>query len=161
MRKRTVARLIAVQMLYAVEITGDSKESIEATFKRAYSDNSLEGESFVKSCDEETFHFASSLLELAIANKTHDEELLSKYIQSSRSLERSDIIDLSILRLGVSELFLAETPYYAIIDDYVSLSASFSDKKTAAFVNGVLQKIKTDFNIEPPAPKKGARMVKA
>lgn len=159
MRKRTVARLIAVQMLYAIEITNESVQSIEHAFKEAYSNNSLEGESFVKSCDEETFSFSSRLLELALKNKEHDLDLLSKYINSARSLERSDIIDLSILRLGVSELFLGETPFYAVIDDYVSLSAAFSDKKTASFVNGVLQRIKTDFHIEATSPKKAVRTV--
>lgn len=130
-------REIAVQMLYSSLISEtDCKETIDS-FRLEYSDE-----------DEKSILLAEQLFNSAFNNKDKDEELISQFISKNWSIERIGSVEKCILRLAVNELFLGETPFYAVIDEYVTLAKVYGDDKSASFVNGVLESIKNKFSIE-------------
>lgn len=63
-------------------------------------------------------------------------------------LERMATIDRNILRLGTWELFYSETPPIVVINECIELGKTYGGEKTSAFVNGLLDQICTDHDID-------------
>ena len=125
-RKRTKGRDYAVQMLYSVTISENTAEETKDAFRMEYQKEL-----------PEILDFADKLFDAAYKNKEKDE-----------NIDRIGIIERCILRLGISELFEGNAPYYAVIDDYVTLAKHYGDEKSASFVNGILENIKNKFSLE-------------
>ena len=60
------------------------------------------------------------------------------------SLDRINLIDLSILRLAFYELSKKETPVNVVLDEAVELAKEFSTSESSKFINGILGKFVTD-----------------
>lgn len=59
-------------------------------------------------------------------------------------VERMAIVDRNVLRLGLAELISCpETPYKVVLNEAVELAKRFSSEEAAAFVNGILDKLRT------------------
>lgn len=56
-------------------------------------------------------------------------------------LERMPIVDRNILRLGIYEMSLRETPPAVVIDEALELARQFSGEESVAFINGVLDAV--------------------
>lgn len=56
-------------------------------------------------------------------------------------IERMAVVDRVILRLGVYELLVTDTPPAVVIDEAVELARTFSADQAVAFVNGVLDAV--------------------
>ncbi len=136
-RKRTKGRDYAIQMLYSSTIAEDSLEDTKAAFRLEY-----------ESEKPEILDFADKLFESAYKNKEKDESIISQLISKNWTIDRIGILERCILRLGISELFEGDAPYYAVIDDYVTLAKLYGDDKSASFVNGVLENVKNKFSLE-------------
>ncbi|MGM0556546.1 MAG: transcription antitermination factor NusB [Myxococcota bacterium] len=63
-------------------------------------------------------------------------------------LERMATIDRNILRLGAWELFYSETPPLVVINECIELGKKYGEEKTSAFVNGLLDQLCSDHDIE-------------
>lgn len=63
-------------------------------------------------------------------------------------VDRMAVIDRNLLRLGVWELFSRETPPIVVINACVELAKEYGEQSTPAFVNGLLDQICTDHDIE-------------
>jgi N utilization substance protein B len=63
-------------------------------------------------------------------------------------LERMATIDRNILRVGAWELFYSETSPLVVINECIELGKSYGEEKTPAFVNGLLDQLCTDHDIE-------------
>ncbi|MFW5968231.1 MAG: transcription antitermination factor NusB [Persicimonas sp.] len=61
---------------------------------------------------------------------------------------RMAVIDRNLLRLGVWELFTLDTPPIVVINACVELAKEYGEQSTPAFVNGLLDQICTDHDIE-------------
>lgn len=136
-RKRTRSRLYAVQMMYSAEMTETSPE--------------VTVENFWKSIPEEDLSvvdFAEKLFYEAFSRMNQNDELMKQFISQSWSFDRVGLVEKSILRLAIYELFEGEAPVYAVMDEYVTLAKCFSDDKSASFVNGVLENIRVKFSVE-------------
>jgi 16S rRNA (cytosine967-C5)-methyltransferase len=59
----------------------------------------------------------------------------------TKKLSKQNIIGQCALVLGTTELLYMKTPDYAVINSYVNLVKTKSDKYVAGFVNAVLRKI--------------------
>ncbi|MBU1242966.1 transcription antitermination factor NusB [Myxococcota bacterium] len=57
-------------------------------------------------------------------------------------VERMDKVDLSILRLGVTELYFTDTPAQIIINEGIELAKRYGSETSARFVNGVLDAVR-------------------
>lgn len=136
-RKRTKGRDYAVQMLYSATVADNTPEETKSSFRLEY-DKEL----------PEILNFADKLFDCAYKNKEKDEEIISQLISKNWTIERIGIIERCILRLGISELFDGDAPYYAVIDDYVTLAKNYGDERSASFVNGLLENVKNKFSLE-------------
>jgi N utilization substance protein B len=82
--------------------------------------------------------YIKKTLELWIA---HQEEIESKILEHLQGwkLDRLAKIDLSILRLGITEILYDESiPVKVSINEAVNLAKKYVDEKSGKFINGVL-----------------------
>ena len=136
-RKRTKAREIAIQMMYCAEITEETPENVLKNFWDSIDD-----------IDSSVKEFAVELFTKSYETTEKNDELIKQFISKTWTFDRIGIIEKNILRLALTELFDEDTPIYAIMDDYVTLLKSFTDVKTASFINGILENIRNKFSIE-------------
>lgn len=135
MRKRTLAREFAMQILYQVDVTRDSSE---AAINNFWSSCNLEN------ADEEVKVFSSRLVCGVIANLKEIDKKISEYAQNWQ-LERMAIVDRNIMRLGCFELIYCEDiPAKVSINEAVELAKKFSGIESGKFVNAILDKIKSE-----------------
>lgn len=63
-------------------------------------------------------------------------------------IERMAVVDRNILRIGVWELFSLQTPPVIVINACVELAKTYGEQNTPAFVNGLLDQICTDHDLD-------------
>ncbi len=82
--------------------------------------------------------YIKTTLELWIANKDEIEAKILEHLQGWK-LDRLAKIDLSILRLGITEILYDESiPVKVSINEAVNLAKKYVDEKSGKFINGVL-----------------------
>ena len=131
MKKRTRARELALQALYQLDIQGE-------TFAEEVS-------SFVhdEEKDTETANFALSLVRGVILEQDVIDARIREVAQNW-DLERMAIVDRNVLRMATQELmFMDEIPPKVSINEAIELGKRFSTKNSGAFINGILDRIKT------------------
>lgn len=101
----------------------------------------------VKEEDQEVIDFANTLFTGASETVSANDEIISKYIRSGWTYERMGEVEKDILRVAVYELFRQEAPFYAIINDFVTLARKYCDPKSAGLVNGILENIRKNYNL--------------
>jgi len=131
MGKRRLARQRAVQIMYAIEHTGqDITEALVA-----YLDMHDEGER------PSLHHFTVELLERTREHLAEIDRILAEAIINWRP-ERVAAVDRQILRLATCELlYFPEIPPKVTLNEYIEVAKTFSGPDAAAFVNGVLDRI--------------------
>lgn len=159
--KRRLARIIALQILYATE-TGDA--SIDEARKRC---GLFEGSITPEDIDPEEPHkfisflfsrkrqkdkFTTALLDTYRNNHKTIDNILRQVIQRWQ-LERLSVIDRNILRLGVTELlYFDEIPPKVTINEYIEVAKLFGDRESASFVNGILDRVAREFATKSISP---------
>ena len=137
MRKRTLAREFAVQILYQIDITGDTYERSLADFWQAHDSEEIK---------EEVKTFSSELVKGARDNLAAIDAMIEKYA-TNWELKRMAVVDRNILRLTSYELlFRDDIPPKVAINEGVELAKKFSDLNAGKYVNGILDKIKLERN---------------
>ena len=91
---------------------------------------------------------ANEFFKMAVENEGFADDIISKYLKDGWTFDRLTEPVKNVLRVGIAELFKGDAPGYAVLDEYTTLARKFEDEKAASFVNGVLDRIKKDFNIE-------------
>ena len=135
MRKRTQARECALQILYQIDITGESPEEVCANFWRYQEDESIEGA---------TQDFAVALVKGVVEHLDSIDEKIAKYA-TNWQLKRMAVVDRNILRLSSFEiLFREDIPVKVSINEAVDLAKKFSGEEAGKFVNGILDKVKLE-----------------
>jgi len=137
MRKRTQSREFALQVLYQMDITGDSHELALANFWQSHSQENI---------NQDIRGFTEELLKgISINLKTIDSKV-AQYA-TNWQLKRMAIVDRNILRLASYELlFREDIPPKVSINEAVELAKKYSGPEAGKFVNGVLDKIKLEKN---------------
>lgn len=132
MGARTTAREAALQMLFAMEATGNDAEQVIYDFWRE-----LPG-------DAEGREYADQL----VRGVQQDLEAIDQRIRAASQnwrLERMARIDRNALRLGAYELQTrSDVPRAVILDEAVELAKRFGSDESSKFVNGVLDRIAED-----------------
>ena len=77
-------------------------------------------------------------------NRHEESDKFIKEYSIGWSLDRINLIDLSILRLAFYELFQKETPVNVVLDEAVELAKEFSTAESSKFINGILGKYAND-----------------
>lgn len=124
---RSLAREIAMKMLYAVSLGGG--ETMDEVLEQSELADTLSG-------SDKTF------LENLVAGVTDRQEeldaVIGKYAQGW-ALNRLGKVDLTILRMAVYELMhMPEIPVGATINEAVELAKRYAEDKSSGFINGIL-----------------------
>ncbi len=129
MSRRRKAREIALQVLYAVDLSGVSWEiALEETIAR-------------RSSSGEAADYARKLVERAMDEAPKLDEMISDRLENWE-FDRVSIIDRNILRIALTELLhFPETPTKVIIDEAIEIAHRFSSRDAGRFVNGILDRL--------------------
>lgn len=133
---RTKGRKFAYMMMYQYFMADYTPEEIAKNFW-----------SSVKEDDTSVIDFANRLFQGAAASVEANDEIITKYIRSDWTYERMGEVEKDILRVAVHELFRQEAPYYAVINDFVTLARKYCDEKSASLVNGILENIRKNYDL--------------
>lgn len=143
MRNRTIARELALQALYQLDLRGDDIIGEIEVFCKENTDK------------PDIYQFAMLLIQ---GCRSHLKEIDEKIacVAEHWDMHRMAIIDKNILRLGVYELlYRQDIPPKVSINEAIDLAKKFSTKNSGTFVNGILDKIYTQFGnentVEAPA----------
>lgn len=83
--------------------------------------------------------FLLNLVQGVQNNREDLDQKIAAKLKSGWTLDRLTLIEKNILRLGLFEiLYFEETPAVVAVNEAVELAKTFSEPKSARFVNGVL-----------------------
>ncbi|MDG1499345.1 MAG: transcription antitermination factor NusB [Planctomycetota bacterium] len=131
MKKRTRARELVLQALYQLDLQGD--------------DFIPEIGNFVSDEEEDasTAQFAIKIAKGVVVEIEVIDNTIRKVAQNW-DIERMAVIDRNILRMATHEiLHMDEIPPKVSINEAIELGKRFSTKNSGAFINGILDRIKT------------------
>ncbi|MDR0517502.1 MAG: transcription antitermination factor NusB [Fibromonadaceae bacterium] len=123
---RRPARVFALQLLYAMEITGEAPGYCLPGV--------LESNPIIENMQK----FGIKLVDGVLERKGEFYNIFLKIIPDW-SPERLSTIDKIIIQIAMAEMLLADTPIKVILSEAVRIANKYSDKESPAFVNGVLQ----------------------
>mgnify|MGYP001301533994 CR=1 FL=1 len=143
---RRAARDTALRLFYEYAVTGEFNPATIDVMR----------DCFDKGMNDNAWTYVGRLIELF---KTHDEEVDAVIQANSKKWNISHMakVELSILRIGVCELFYCNDIHESItINECVELGKRYASDKSARFINGVLAAVlnndKTGVVTEQPEP---------
>jgi transcription antitermination protein NusB len=137
-RRRSVARLAAVQALYQIDLVGVSPANAIGEFLRHRLGTESEEPGFA-AADEAFF---ADLVEGTCARRAELDGLISAALTPDWPLERLEVTLRAILRAGAYELAArADVPARVVISEYLDIAHAFFSGKEPGLVNGVLDRI--------------------
>jgi N utilization substance protein B len=137
MTRRSRAREVALQLLFQRDHNATvDRADIERFARDRLRDRTLEA-------------FCLSLYDGVVANLADIDRRLTESAENWR-LPRMATVDRNVLRLGAYELLSTpETPAAVAFDEAIELARRYGSADSAAFVNGVLDRLRR--GITPPA----------
>jgi len=133
---RTKGRKFAYMMMYQHVMTDHTPKEITKIFWNS-----------VKEDDPEVVEFANTLFTGAVESMDANDIIIQKYIREDWTYERMGEVEKDIMRVAVYELFRQEAPFYAVINDFVTLARKYGDPKSASLVNGILENIRKQYSL--------------
>ena len=131
MTKRHEARVLALKVLYEVDM---ARHSAEAVLERQLASNELEAENEV---------FARALVGGTIEHQSEADEIITRLAPAYPVAQLSPI-DRNVLRLAIYELLHDNNvPVRVAINEAVELAKDFGADNSAKFINGVLSSVAT------------------
>ena len=131
-RKRTRARELAVRALYLVDVRGRAARSDAEVFIRT------------QTSDPDVLRFARELFEGCLERRDELDEKIAG-VAENWGIHRMAVVDRNILRLGTYELMaLPDIPPKVSINEAIDLAKKYSTADSGAFVNGILDKLRTE-----------------
>jgi N utilization substance protein B len=156
---RRRGREAALQMLYQMEASGVSAEDAIRLFWASFPphpSDAAEGAPSAVDPNEETIDpaeregadFANAIVRGYAAERARIDDLIRGVSQHWR-LERMTRVDRNVLRLGAWELVACgDIPRRVTLNESIELAKRFGTETSAAFVNGVLDRIASDLKKE-------------
>ena len=137
-RKKSAARLAAVQVLYTQKMLSISEQEAIGNFNEHYAGKNLDESSAIKP----DFSFLRALVEGVNTRSTQLIEIIQPNLNDTWKMERIDPILLNIIKCGTLELLsFPDVDTAIIISEYLDVTHAFFDQKEVGFVNGILNKI--------------------
>ncbi len=129
-RKRTKARELALQLLFAIETSQSDSDEVISIFWQEY-----------KNTLPEIKEFAEILIRGVSKSLSKIDAMIASHLDNWE-FSRIAIVDRNILRLGIFELLeIKDTPKAVVINEAVELAKTFSTQDSPKFINGILDKI--------------------
>lgn len=137
---RSTAREAALQLLYALEASGENERHVTQSFWRETPG------------DPEGRPYAEELFAGTLARLTEIDEKIRAASDNWR-VERMSRVDRNVLRLGTYELLeRSDVPRAVIIDEAIELAKRYGSEGSGKFVNGVLERVATEIGRSDPDP---------
>ncbi|MFA4842876.1 MAG: transcription antitermination factor NusB [Candidatus Omnitrophota bacterium] len=137
MRKRTLSREFALQVLYRMDITRDNPDSCLDNFWNLHGEQVL---------DDNVKVFAALLVKGVADNLAEIDKKIASFA-TNWQLNRMPVVDRNVLRLSCYELsFRDDIPPKVSINEAVDLAKKYSGPEAGKFVNAILDKIKEERN---------------
>jgi N utilization substance protein B len=130
----TAAREAALQMLYAVDLSGGDAAPVAAAYRRDHPMPAAVAEA------------AERLLHQASSARPQIEDLIGRNSVGWR-LERMSAIDRNLLKLGTAEMLTGE-PAAKVIRATLRLARKFSQPEAISFLQGLLEAIARELAAE-------------
>jgi len=133
---RREGRELAVQALYQLEVTGDESGAALTHFWRQFSTS------------DSARDFAMTLVEGVRRERRRIDALLAEAAEHWR-VSRLSKVDASVLRVAIYELLSCpDVPTRVSIDEAIEIARRFGTADSAAFVNGVLDRVAEDLGVK-------------
>ena len=140
MNKRSLARQIAMQCLYQMDLV------------KADLDEALEYFKETESTPDDVLVLARGYADGAFTHRDEIDNIIRRHLHRS-DFERVGKVEKAILRLGVHELLhRSDTPSKVALNEAVELAKEFTTQKSVRFVNGVLDQVAKE--LRPAGGKK-------
>jgi N utilization substance protein B len=137
-KRRSAARLAAVQALYQLDIAGGAAEAVVGEFNRYRLGGEVDGARLVEA---EPALFGDLVLGVTQRRKEIDERLAS-VISGELSLDRMELLLQAILRAGAYEIIArSDIDPPLTISEYVDVANSFFVRRESTIVNGILDRL--------------------
>lgn len=137
---RHVSRQAALQVLYAVDLTGGTRTARSAETAPVDAEEVFAAIAAHFDLPESACAFAKELVWGVTSRCEELDALLAEHSRNWR-IPRMAAVDRNILRLAAYELVHSDTPISVILDEAIELARRFGDQPSSAFVNGVLDAI--------------------
>lgn len=137
---RTVAREIAVQLVFAVFQTNESADEVLEKFfdKEYYSSLSEEDELYSQYPSKKHLDYIGRIVRGTVEHKDDFDKLIEKYSKGWK-LNRISRIASSILRIAMYEImYMDDVPDSVAINEAVELAKGYEEQDTVSFINGIL-----------------------
>ena len=132
MRRRRKSRILALYMLYSMEVQKDVSVSTARLVLGLFS------KAFPQSVEDFSLHLVHGVL----AHKKEMDDLVREQSYHWR-FDRIALIDRQIMRIALFELlFDAKTPAAVCINEAVDIAKMFSTCESGHFINGILDNIR-------------------
>jgi N utilization substance protein B len=139
--KRSVSRLLAVQIIYSKNVCGLEKDSY-ALVNDLLDVFSRENDIATGNKSKHDTDFVHELVAGSIHHQEKIDELISDNLSSTWSIERLSAVLHAILQSAIYELLHVDSnPTNIIINEYIELARAFFSEKEVKFVNGILDTI--------------------
>jgi transcription antitermination protein NusB len=138
-RRRSVARLLAVQALYQLELNpGSDAEAVVREFARHRFGHEIDGDQYGEA-DPALF---ADIVRRVTADLERLDATISAALTQEWPLARLDAVLRAILRAGAYELvYRRDVPPRVSISEYTTIAHAFFSGKEPGLANGVLDKI--------------------
>ncbi|NKB57862.1 MAG: transcription antitermination factor NusB [Alphaproteobacteria bacterium] len=137
-RRRSAARLAAVQALYQLDVAGGGAESVVGEFNRYRLGGEAEGARLVEA-EPELF---GDLVLGVTSRRAEIDERLDAILSDELPLAKLELLIQAILRAGAYELLARQDIDPPLtISEYVDVANSFFVRRESTMVNGVLDKL--------------------
>lgn len=135
MKKRRLARELALEALYRVELTREGADLILADICSR------------EHLPPEVTDFARALVTKTIAELPKIDGVISQTTKNWQ-IDRLAALDRNILRAAICEiLYFPEIPFKVSIDEAIELAKKYSTEESGRFVNGVLDRVVREQNV--------------
>jgi N utilization substance protein B len=143
---RSSARLVAIQALYEIDMTGVDAGPVLDEFLRQRWKSALtmttEGEKDVPEMAAPDGALLVQLVRGVVEKCAELDGIIGPSLSKEWTVERLEVILRAILRAGTLELLtMGKVPARVIINEYVNVAKAFFDDNKPSMANGVLDKI--------------------
>lgn len=141
--KRRKAREYVLQFIYAWEINQSIKDFSDYNAIRNELENFWE---INNENDESIKSFANEIIEGTLENIEKIDAVIKKYA-TKWDIDRMITIDRNILRFAIYEIiYRHDIPFQVTINEAVEIAKKYSTKESAAFINGILDRVAKEEN---------------
>lgn len=141
-RRRSAARLAAVQALYQQSVSGTATPRLLNEFHSHRLGAEMDAEEGGDRLAEADRPFFDDLVAGSVARMTELDETITQFLGSGWSIDRLDKLMLQILRCGTYEMLARpDVPRAAVVSEYVDVAHAFYEQREAGFVNALLDRL--------------------